>query len=442
MKKLLNQSIARKLVFMFVTASFVVLVVFALTIQHAIKNHFNEQDYRHLETKLRPLIGTVERDLDLFHSWDISAWVLNNKQVVKTNNETIDFPSELIGRSSYEWSVGNNRFHAFKFDYPEIKGGEIVLAMDVTHHKVFFDKLNTILFWTLVLTLSLSGAYALIIVRNGLQPLKQLKEYIAQVNTSNLSMRIPSDSLPKELSSLIISQNEMLERLQEGYLRLSEFSSDIAHELRTPLNNIQTQTQVALGIERSVEEYQDILVSNVEELERFNKTISDTLYLAKSENQLLHKTESELELKEVITPLLEYYEALAEEKNVRFTLDGSSTLYGDKDMLQRAFGNVLSNALRHCFHNTDISVVISESETSIKVTISNVGEPIPLSSLPYIFERFYRSDKSRVHNGSVGAGLGLPIAKAIMKAHHGDILVNAKDERTEFVFIFNNPELQ
>jgi two-component system heavy metal sensor histidine kinase CusS len=438
MKKLLNQSIARKLVFMFVTASFVVLVVFALTIQHAIKNHFNEQDYRHLETKLRPLIDTVERDLDLFHSWDISAWILNNKQVVQTNNETIDFPIELIGSSSYEWSVGNNRFHAFKFDYPEIEGGAVVLAMDVTHHKVFFDKLNTILFWTLVLTLSLSGAYALIIVRNGLQPLKQLKGYIAQVNTSNLSMRIPSDALPKELSSLIISQNEMLERLQEGHLRLSEFSSDIAHELRTPLNNIMTQTQVALGMERSIEEYQDVLVSNIEELERFNKTISDTLYLAKSENRLLHKNEAELELGEVINPLLEYYEVLAEEKNVRFTLDGSSTLFGDKDMLQRAFGNVLSNALRHCFHNTDISIVISESETSNKVTISNVGEPIPVSSLPYIFERFYRSDKSRVHNGSVGAGLGLPIAKAIMKAHSGDILVNAKDERTEFVFIFNN----
>ncbi|USD59002.1 heavy metal sensor histidine kinase [Vibrio sp. SCSIO 43140] len=438
MKKLLNQSIARKLVFMFVTASFVVLVVFALTIQHAIKNHFNEQDYRHLETKLRPLIDTVERDLDLFHSWDISAWILNNKQVVQTNNETIDFPIELIGSSSYEWSVGNNRFHAFKFDYPEIEGGAVVLAMDVTHHKVFFDKLNTILFWTLVLTLSLSGAYALIIVRNGLQPLKQLKEYIAQVNTSNLSMRIPSDALPKELSNLIISQNEMLERLQEGHLRLSEFSSDIAHELRTPLNNIMTQTQVALGMERSIEEYQDILVSNIEELERFNKTISDTLYLAKSENRLLHKNEAELELGEVINPLLEYYEVLAEEKNVRLTLDGSSTLFGDKDMLQRAFGNVLSNALRHCFHNTDISIVISESETSNKVTISNVGEPIPVSSLPYIFERFYRSDKSRVHNGSVGAGLGLPIAKAIMKAHSGDILVNAKDERTEFVFIFNN----
>lgn len=438
MKKLLRQSIARKLVFMFVTASFVVLVVFALTIQHAIKNHFNEQDYKHLETKLLPLMGTIERDLDIFHSWDISAWILNNKQVVQTNNGTIDFPPELIEGSSYEWNVGNNHYQAFKFDYSEVEGGAIVLAIDVTHHKLFFDKLNTILFWTLVLTVSLSGAYALIIVRNGLLPLKTLKEYIEQVNTSNLSIRIPSESLPKELSSLIVSQNEMLERLQTGYLRLSEFSSDIAHELRTPLNNIMTQTQVALGTERSIEEYEDILVSNIEELERFNKTISDTLYLAKSENKLLQKTESELELKEVITPLLEYYEVLAEEKNVRFTLDGSSTLFGDKDMLQRAFGNVLSNALRHCFHNTDISVVISESETSNKVTISNTGEPIPLSSLPYIFERFYRSDKSRVHNGSVGAGLGLPIAKAIMKAHSGDILVNAKDERTEFVFIFNN----
>ncbi|WP_337235182.1 hypothetical protein, partial [Salmonella enterica] len=112
----------------------------------------------------------------------------------------IDFPPELIGDSSFEWSVDNKHYQAFKFDYPDTEGGAIVLAMDVTHHKLFFDKLNTILLWTLVLTVILSGAYALIIVRNGLLPLKTLKGYIERVNTSNLSIRIPSNSLPNELS--------------------------------------------------------------------------------------------------------------------------------------------------------------------------------------------------------------------------------------------------
>lgn len=438
MKNILNQSIARKLILMFVCTSFVVLVVFALTIQHAIKGHFYEQDYIHLETKIRPLMDNIEQELDLLNAWNISAWVLSNGQIVKTNSEAIDLPRELLVNSSYEWSVGETYYQAFTFEPQKLQGRSVVLAMDVTQHKVFFDKLNTMLIWTLVLTVSLSAAYALVIVRNGLQPLKTLKDYLDQVNTSNLSTRIPSDSLPIELSSLIVSQNEMLERMQAGYLRLSEFSSDIAHELRTPLNNIMTQTQVALGLERSAEEYQDTLVSNIEELERLNKTISDTLYLAKSENELLLKAENELELRELITPLIEYYEVLADEKHVRITLNGSSIQVGDKDMLQRAFGNVLSNALRHCFDNTVISIVISELQTGNKVTISNIGEPIPISSLPHIFDRFYRSDKSRVHNGSVGAGLGLPIAKAIMKAHNGDLLVNANGNRTEFAFIFNN----
>ncbi|WP_299685545.1 heavy metal sensor histidine kinase [uncultured Vibrio sp.] len=438
MKKILNQSIARKLILMFVSASFVVLVVFALTIQYAIKGHFYEQDYMHLETKIAPLMGNIEQDLDLLTAWNVSAWVLSNGEIVNTNSEAIDLPRELLVNSSYEWRVGETYYQAFTFEPQELQGSSVVLAMDVTHHKAFFNKLNTMLIWTLALTVSLSAAYAFIIVRNGLQPLKTLKKYLDKVNTSNLSMRIPSDSLPIELKSLIVSQNEMLERLQAGHLRLSEFSSDIAHELRTPLNNIMTQTQVALGVDRSAEEYQEILVSNIEELERFNKTISDTLYLAKSENELLLKAENELELRGIILPLIEYYEVLAEDKHVRISLEGSSTQLGDKDMLQRAFSNVLSNALRHCFDHTVITIVVSGSQTGNKVTISNNGEPIPTSSLPHIFERFYRSDKSRTHSGSVGAGLGLPIAKAIMQAHNGDLVVNTNGELSEFVFLFNN----
>ncbi len=98
-----------------------------------------------------------------------------------------------------------------------------------------------------------------------------------------------------ELSELVEAQNKMLDRLQTGFNRLSEFSSDIAHELRTPLTNIMTQTQVILASSRSVEEYQDVLGSNIEELERLNKTIRDTLYLAKSENQLLHRNKEVVE---------------------------------------------------------------------------------------------------------------------------------------------------
>lgn len=436
MGRFINNSIATKLVFLLVSASFVVLMIFAFTVQYAIKNHFYDQDYMHLETKLIPLLPNIEDRIDSLSTWSIFAWILDNGKIVKVNNAEAELPLNVAFESDYKWTAGDRTFQAFKFKYPEVQDREIVLAMDVTHHMVFFDNLNSILIWALLLTISLSGAYSLLIVSNGLAPIKELNKYVDQVNTSNLSIRIPENSFPKELRELALAQNEMLERLQAGHLRLSEFSSDIAHELRTPLNNIMTQTHVALGVKRSATEYQDILSSNIEELERLNKTISDTLYLAKSENELLNSKKQSLVLRDLVVPLIEYYEALADEKNVRILLYGDTVQTGDKEMLQRAFGNVLSNALRHCFSDTDISIFISGSDKGNIVKISNVGELIPPDSLPYIFDRFYRSDKSRVHSGSVGAGLGLPIAKAIMKAHRGDILVEPNGNLTEFIFVF------
>ncbi|WP_261928087.1 histidine kinase dimerization/phospho-acceptor domain-containing protein, partial [Vibrio aestuarianus] len=154
------------------------------------------------------------------------------------------------------------------------------------------------------------------IVHKGLKPLHVLQKYLSKVSPNRLNIRVPVEELPIELVQLVETQNEMLDRLHNGFNRLSEFSSDIAHELRTPLTNIMTQTHVTLSSKRTVEEYEEILISNVEELERLNKTIQDTLYLAKSENHLLHTNKEMLQLAEVIRPLLEFYEFMADEKEV------------------------------------------------------------------------------------------------------------------------------
>ena len=229
----------------------------------------------------------------------------------------------------------------------------------------------------------------------------------------------------------------MLDRLQIGFNRLSEFSSDIAHELRTPLTNIMTQTQVVLSSSRSVEEYQDVLGSNIEELERLNKTIRDILYLAKSENQLLHSNKEMLKLEELVSSLLEFYGFIADEKGVDLTLEGSATQFGDKVMLQRAIGNIISNALRYCDKESIITIQILENENFNIIKIANHGETIPEQSLPFIFERFYRVDKSRKHSQSIGAGLGLPIAKSIVQAHGGSISVVSVNQKTEFTLVLD-----
>ncbi|UJF20192.1 heavy metal sensor histidine kinase (plasmid) [Vibrio sp. SS-MA-C1-2] len=433
MKKI-NNSLAFKLVAMYIIASSTILVIFSMIVHSAIESHFSQQDYLHLKEKIQSLSSNNEIELDELNLLNIPAWVVENNQVLKSNEIANKLPKKMLSSSFFEWSIDGRFYKAYKF---EVKKHQfIVLQIETTHHKIFLTKLNSILTWSLILSLVLSVLYALFIVRVTLIPLNSLTKYIEKVNISNLHLRIPEDLLPIEFQKLISSQNNMLERLQSRFLRLSEFSSDIAHELRTPLTNIMMQTQVAINKDRTADEYYNVLVSNIEEIERINKVISDTLYLAKSENNLLHKTKFKLRFKDILLPLVDYYEVLAEDKNVIITVNGDANILADKEMLQRAFGNVLSNALRHCYSETEITIDISEYQEQKMVKISNYGEPIPKDSLPFIFERFYRSDKSRVHSSSVGAGLGLPIAKAIMNEHNGDLTVNSNGNITEFLFSF------
>lgn len=270
----------------------------------------------------------------------------------------------------------------------------------------------------------------------GFKPLQYLQDRIKQVQPNKLSIRLSDEHLPNELVELAKIQNQMLDRLELGFERLSDFSSDIAHELKTPLSNIMTQTHVTLSQPRTPNEYQEILSSNLEELERINKTINDTLYLAKSENDLLLKDNMQLDLEQLFAPIIEYYSIVSEETGVTIHLSGNGSLWGDKSMMQRVANNLLSNAIRHSAPDSDIQIKIEENQSNIVLSISNIGDKIPDKDLPFIFERFYRADKSRQHSSSTGAGLGLTIVRSIVNLHNGDISVQSEGKKTTFLLTF------
>ncbi len=434
MKK--SNSMATKLIVMYIASSFIVLASFALIVQYSIKHHFYQQDYQRLSNdfhSIYPMLDSLDgSSISALKTESIYLWVLDKDKKTVFENTALSLPETPVQSDSMEWSVEGHKYLAYRFQLEHPKYSAIVLGLNIDLHLLFINKLNIVLLWTFLITSALSGIYAVFIVRKGLAPLRVLQRYLGKVNANRLDIRVPMEKLPVEMVRLVEAQNEMLERLQYGFHRLSEFSSDIAHELRTPLTNIMTQTHVTLSSKRTVEEYQEVLISNVEELERLNKTINDTLYLAKSENNLLHSNKEILSLSEMIEPILEFYELIADEKNVRLELEGAGEQFGDKQMLQRAVGNVLSNALRHCDTDSVVSIQITESDNYNLIKIKNTGETIPESSLPYLFDRFYRADKSRKHNKSISAGLGLAITRSIVKAHGGEVTVSSSEKITEF----------
>lgn len=441
MRLTLKNSMATKLIAMYMASSFIVLASFALIVQYAIKHHFYAQDYQLLNSKFLTVAATLD-DLQSNSSPALTEnftylWVINHDGALTYSNSNQPLPPALSHQNALEWKEGGESYRGFRFKIKHPQYDAIVLAVNTGYHNSFINELDIVLIWTFFISSLISSVYAIFTVKKGLAPLQGLQSYLNNINTRQLDIRIPSNDLPVELSQLVETQNKMLDRLQCGFNRLSEFSSDIAHELKTPLTNMMTQTQVALSSARTINEYQDILGSNAEEIERLNKTIRDTLYLAKSENQLLHSNKEPLTLAVIIQPLIEYYELLAEDKNVtidivELNLTEGDAQFGDKQMLQRAISNILSNALRHCDSNTAITIQLSSDGDFNVIKIINTGEPIPASSLPYLFDRFYRADKSRKHTSSVGAGLGLAITKSITQAHGGDISVSSIQRVTAF----------
>lgn len=267
-----------------------------------------------------------------------------------------------------------------------------------------------------------------------------MKERALKVTAHKLDERMPIDAVLVEMAELAHSLNAMLERLQQDFAKLMEFSSDIAHELRTPISNLLTQTQVSLSQHRDPETYRDILASNAEEFQRLARMVSDMLFLAKTDHGIQLPNGEDVALEDEVMSLLDFYDAVAEDKELRLRVVGAGTVVGDRLMIRRAISNLLSNALRHAHPRTEVELTVERQGDGTNLCVTNIGDPVDAVDLPRLFDRFYRVDKSRAHPSSDGAGLGLAITKAIMLAHGGSARVTSAAGITQFCLQFPDPQ--
>ncbi len=313
----------------------------------------------------------------------------------------------------------------------------IVTAIDMDAHIQFLENFRRSLLFIMILAGTVTLVAAWYGVHQGHAPLRDLSKTMREIQADRLDVRLDPDTVPGELQKLVSSFNFMLGRLEDSFTRLSHFSADIAHELRTPLTNIITQTQVVLGKSRSLDEYRELHYSNLEELERLSKMVNDMLWLAQSEHGLVKPAREPLELTQEVRELFDFFEALAEEKHIRLTLEGKAPMIeGDRAMLRCALSNLLSNAIRYSPEGSTVRVRLGRLDSGdALVSVQNSGPKIPSIHLPRIFDRFYRVDPSRQRQ-SEGAGLGLAIVKSIVEAHEGVINASSDDGVTSFTITF------
>jgi two-component system heavy metal sensor histidine kinase CusS len=256
------------------------------------------------------------------------------------------------------------------------------------------------------------------VLRRALRPVREIATRAAQISPTSLSVRLDSEAAPLELRQLTHAFNAMLDRLADGYQRLSQFSADLAHEIRTPVGALIGQTQVTLARTREPDEYQQVLESNLEELSRLSHIAENILFLAHADHAALSVERERVDLREELVRIADYFEGLADERGMRFVVEAAGVASVNPMLCRRAINNLVVNAVRYGASDTVVRLRGTQDEAGATVVVENDGAPIPDEQLGRLFDRFYRADAAR-SAFTESSGLGLAIVKAIMHLHGG-----------------------
>ncbi len=261
------------------------------------------------------------------------------------------------------------------------------------------------------------------IARQGIRPVEEIARTARRITSTHLNERIATAGYPSELASLAHTFNRMLDGLEDSFERISRFSADIAHDLRTPVNNIRGEAEVALARGRTIHEYREALESSLEEAVHLSDLISNLLFLARTESPLTHLQLDRLDVTRLLEGVRDYYDASASDAGVMLTsATGSAPVFAalDRALMQRAIGNLVSNAVLHTPEGGRVAITGRAQGDHVLIEITDTGVGIPPEALPRVFDRFFRVDPSRSKT-SGGTGLGLSIVQGIMQLHHGSV---------------------
>jgi two-component system heavy metal sensor histidine kinase CusS len=284
------------------------------------------------------------------------------------------------------------------------------------------------LLFVLIISLALCSATGFAIARSGMRPVERIIRTARTIRSSTLHERIDVAGLPAELHALADTFNGMLDRLEDSFAQISQFSADVAHELRTPVNNLRGEIEVALGKARSFEEYRDVLGSALEECTRISRVIQSLLFLARAETAGESPHLEALDVKAEIASILEFFEPTAAEAGVDLSAEGDDGLIAafDRTLFQQAVGNLIANAIAHTPHGGRIAIQFRrDAGSSLRIEVTDTGSGIAAEHLPYVFNRFYRADPARSSTGG-NFGLGLAVVKSIATLHGGSVLIESK----------------
>jgi len=309
------------------------------------------------------------------------------------------------------------------------------------------DALNTlfiILIITVPLALMVASLGGQFLAHKALKPVDHITQTARIITSQNLNQRITPPKVKDEISRLIETFNEMISRLDQSFRQIKQFSSDASHELKTPLTILKGEVEVTLRKERSPQEYQQTLKSNLEEINRMSQIVEDLLLLSRADTGEVRLSKEDINLTDILNEVVTQMDRLAKSKGLCLSTSNHYQdihIFGDALRIRELFINLIENGIKYTEQGGSIQIILQKENAPpvrsqsdweegekgefAKVIISDTGIGIAKEDQERIFSRFFRVDKARSREQG-GSGLGLSICKWIVEAHQGEIVVESE----------------
>lgn len=276
----------------------------------------------------------------------------------------------------------------------------------------------------MLIMLTIAGLGGWFLAHRALGRVANVTAVAREISRGALERRVPLAGTGDEIDQLASTFNEMLDHIQKLVMEMREVTDNIAHDLRSPITGMRGSAEVMLMQERTPQEYQEVLVEIISECDRLLSLINITLDISEAESGAMKLNLARVNLTDIAVEVGEMFRPAAEEKGV--TLDVKSEhealILADSQRLRQVIVNLVDNAVKYTPPGGNITISVEFKDAVAILSVSDTGVGIPQTEIPKIFQRFYRSDRSR----SVGGfGLGLSVAQAIVHAHGGEIHVES-----------------
>jgi signal transduction histidine kinase len=328
---------------------------------------------------------------------------------------------------------------------PPLKEGAYVVVGCQDYVSRDMATIDRLVFFTGLIVLLVSPLVGHLLTGRVIRPLAQMIQTTSRLHPGEVSERLPIRGTGDELDSLAHTINGLLDRIATYLKQEHDFLANAAHDLRTPLAAIRSSVEVALGVERSDEEYREILGLVIEQCSSLQTLVNQLLLLAETDADRLQPDIEPVQLDQIVSRVVAMFEGVADDHGIELRMAELDTVSvpGNRHHLRQVVSNLLDNAIKFTAargdaepcdrddpsHQGCIQITLDRDESAgmARLCVQDNGIGISREDQPQIFDRFFRANKARPRDGIAGGtGLGLSICKAIVESHGGAIAVESK----------------